>query len=138
MFDRLFWASTVIGVLSFLFNFKETSEKFANTPELASAGFGMGFIVTTFVISILLNILIWYFISVRASKIAKWILTVFFVLGLLSIVRNFNNPLAPQGFAFGVMMLLTVIQAAGVYMLFRSDAIDWFNGKRPVDPGIFG
>ena len=127
----------MIGALNFLFGFNQTSKKLANNPELASAGFGMGFVVTIFIISIMLNILIWYFISVRASKIAKWILIVFFVIGLLSIIRNFNSPFAPQGLAFGVMMVLTVLQGAGVYMLFRSDAIGWFNGKRPVDPEIF-
>lgn len=137
IFDRLFWASTLIGVLNFLFNLNETSKSFANTPELVAAGFGMGFIVTTFIVSMILNILIWYFISARASRIAKWILIVFFVVGLFSIVRNFNNPIAPQGLAFGVVILLTLMQSVAIYMLFRRDSLDWFNGKRPVDPGIF-
>lgn len=137
IFDRLFWASTFIGVLNFLFNLNETSEKFANTPELVAAGFGMGFIVTTFTVSMILNILIWYFISARSSRIAKWILIVFFVVGLFSIFRNFNNPVAPQGLAFGVVVLLTVMQGAAIYMLFRRDSLDWFNGKRSVDPDIF-
>lgn len=137
IFDRLFWASTLIGVLNFLFNLKETSEKFATNPEFAAAGFGIGFIVTTFVGSMMLNILIWYFISARASKIAKWILVVFFIVGLFSVIRNFNNPLALHGLAFGVLVILTIMQGVGIYMLFRRDSLDWFNGKRPVDPGIF-
>ncbi|MGV1683069.1 hypothetical protein [Sphingopyxis sp. NJF-3] len=137
IFDRLFWASTLIGVLNFLFSLDETSEKFARTPEFAAAGFGVGFIIATFAVSTMLNILIWYFISARASKIAKWILIVFFVVGLFSIVRNFNNPIAPHGLAFGVMMILTVMQGVGIYMLFRPDSLDWFNGKRVVVSDIF-
>lgn len=137
LFDRLFLGSLILGALNFLFAWKETSEKLASAPEFAATGFGTGFLIATFAIGMIINLIIWYFISARASKIAKWILTVFFVLGLLSMLSNLNNPLGPQGILLGVAIVITIVQAAAVYMLFRPDAIAWFDRKPPVDPDTF-
>ncbi|HKX87959.1 MAG TPA: hypothetical protein VJM13_02005 [Sphingopyxis sp.] len=137
LFDRLFLGSLALGVLNFLFGWNETSEKLANAPEFAATGFGTGFLIATFAIGMIINLIIWYFISARASKIAKWILTVFFAIGLLSMLSNLNNPLGPKGLLLGVAIVITFIQAAAVYMLFRPDSIAWFNRTPPVDPDTF-
>jgi hypothetical protein len=137
LFDRLYLGSLVLGLFNFLFGWREISAKLASSPEFAASGFGSGFIITTFVGGILINLIVWYFISARASKIAKWILTVFFAIGLFSILRNLNNPLSPQGLSLALGFIITVIQGAAIYTLFRPDSIAWFDRKPPVDPDIF-
>lgn len=136
-FDRLFLGSLILSVLNFLFAWNDVSEKLASTPEFAAMGFGSGFIIGTFAIGMILNLIIWYFISARASKIAKWILVVFFAIGLLSMLSNLNNPLGPQGLSLGIAIIITAIQGAAVYMLFRPDAAAWFNRTPPIDPETF-
>ena len=137
LFDRLFLASLVLGLLNTLIGWNALSTKLENSPEFTAAGFGTGFLITTVVGGMILNLIIWYFISARASKIAKWIFTAFFAIGLLSILGNLDNPLGPQGFTLGMTFVLTIIQGVAIYMLFRPDSIAWFNRKPPVDPDIF-
>jgi len=137
LFDRLFMGSLVLGVLNFIFGWNELSAKLASSPEMAATGFGTGFLITSFAIGMIINLIIWYFISARASKIAKWILTAFFVIGLLSMLSNMNNPLGPQGISLAIALVISVIQAAAIYMLFRPDSIAWFSRKPPVDPDTF-
>ncbi len=137
LFDRLFLVSVALGVLNFIFAWSDMSAKIARAPEFAATGFGTGFVIATFAIGMIINLIIWYFISARASKIAKWILTAFFAIGLLSMLSNLNNPLGPQGISLGVALVITLIQGAAIYMLFRPDSIEWFNRKPPVDPDTF-
>ena len=126
----------VLGLLNFMFSWEKTSAALKSTPEVAAIGLGPKFLIITIVISTIINLIIWYFISARASKVAKVIFTVFFVAGLSSMVTNFNNPLSPKGLALVATLVITLIQAAATYMLFRSDANAWFDNK-PVDPGTF-
>ncbi len=136
-FDRLFLGALVLGVLNFMVGWSELSAKLASAPEFAATGFGTGFVIATAVGGIILNLIIWYFISARASKVAKWIFVVFFAIGLLSMLGNFNNPLGPQGIALAVTLVITVVQAAAIYMLFRPDSLAWFDRTPPVDPDTF-
>lgn len=120
-----------------MFAWSDTSAKLAASPEFAATGFGTGFLLASFAVGMIINLIIWHFISARASKIAKWILTAFFAVGLISMLTNLNNPLGPQGISLGVALVITMIQAAAIYMLFRPDSLAWFNRKPPVDPDTF-
>lgn len=136
-FDRLFLGSMVLGALNFIFGWNALSAKITASPEFAATGFGTGFILVSAVIGMIINLILWYFVSARGSKVAKWILTVFFAIGLLSIVNNLNNPLGPQGIQLVVTLIITVAQGAAIYMLFRPDSAAWFSRKPPVDPDTF-
>lgn len=136
LFDRLYLGSLALGAVNSVFNYGDVKAALAATPETAAIGFGGGFIIATIVISFVINLILWYFVSARASKIAKWILAAFFAIGLLSILSNLGEPMAPQGLAFGLMLVLTLMQGVATFMLFRADAIAWFDNKR-VDPGTF-
>lgn len=136
-FDRLFLGSMVLGALNFIFGWNALSAKITASPEFAATGFGTGFILVSAVIGMIINLIFWYFVSARGSKVAKWILTVFFAIGLLSIVNNLNNPLGPQGIQLVVTLIITVAQGAAIYMLFRPDSAAWFSRKPPVDPDTF-
>ncbi|WP_447754817.1 hypothetical protein [Sphingopyxis fribergensis] len=136
-FDRLFLGTLVLGTLNFIFGWNDVSAKVAASPEFAAVGFGTGFIVAMFAVGMAINLVVWYFTSVRASNVAKWILTVFFAIGLFSIVGNLNNPLGPQGLQLGITFITAIMQGAAIYMLFRPDSAAWFSRKPPVDPDTF-
>src|SRR3546814_5287288 len=73
LFDRLFLAAIVLGIAAFAYRWSETSALFASTPEASALGMGPGFLIGTFAVGMAINLIIWYFISRRRSKIAKWI-----------------------------------------------------------------
>lgn len=137
LFDRLYLGSLALGALNFAMGWSEMSDKLARTPEIVAAGLGSGFMIATVVVSMAINLVIWSFISLRASKIAKWIFVAFFAIGLLTMLSNLNNPLGPQGLSLAVALFVTVMQGGALYMLFRPDALAWFDRTPPVDPDTF-
>src|SRR3546814_12760158 len=83
-----------------------------------------------------INLIIWYFISRRRSKIAKWIQVVLYVLGLVFFLTSLNHPLSPKGLALAANIVIYALYGAATYMLFRPDTAAWFGNAR-VDPDVF-
>lgn len=136
LFDRLFLGAMLIGTANYAFRWNETVEALARLPDAAKLGMGQGYMLFIFISGMLINLAIWYFISKRASKVAKWIQTVFYLIGALSFIANFANPLSPKGIALGVTILIFIAYGYATYLLFRPDAVAWFDHK-PVDPNTF-
>src|SRR3546814_10437492 len=97
---------------------------------------GPGFLIGTFAVGMAINLIIWYFISRRRSKIAKWIQVVLYVLGLVFFLTSLNNPLSPKGLALAANLVIYALYGAATYMLFRPDTAAWFGNDR-VDPDAF-
>src|SRR3546814_4826731 len=94
---------------------------------------GPGFLIGTFAVGMAINLIIWYFISRRRSKIAKWIQVVLYVLGLVFFLTSLNNPLSPKGLALAANLVIYALYGAATYMLFRPDTAAWLGNDR-VDP----
>lgn len=136
LFDRLFLGAMLVGTINYALRWNETLEAFTRQPEIARLGWGAGYMLFVFISGMLINLAIWYFISQRASKIAKWIQVIFYTIGAISLVVNFSNPVSPKGLAFGVTILIFIAYGYATYLLFRADSVDWLNRKR-VDPDTF-
>lgn len=98
-------------------------EAVASDPALT--GLGSGFLVGTTVFSLAVMLLLWYFVSRRASNIARWILVVFTLLGLLFLPGSLG--------LFGTLatiltLAITALQLAAIYYLFQPDAKAFFAG----------
>ena len=137
MFERIFLASLVLSVVSFVIGYDAMSEQMANEPALQQLGIGSGFMIGGMVVSLAIYLLLWYFIARQASNIAKWILVVFTGLGIASLVYAFatvgitgelNELLSLAYYALGV---------AAVAFLFKPDAETWFKGEWKTDPAAF-
>ena len=75
-------------------------------------------------ISLLIPLLLWYFIARRASNIAKWILVVMTLLGLLFV----NLDAGQLGSLAGIASLtVTILQLVAIVLLFRADARAWLS-----------
>jgi hypothetical protein len=136
LFDRLFMGAIALGLISFVLRWKESADLLANSPQVSAAGLGSGFLIISFATGIGFNLLIWFFISRRASKVAKWIQTIFYGLGLVFFLANLSNPLAPHGLALALNLIIYALYGGATLMLFRPDAIAWFDTGR-VNPDIF-
>ncbi|MXO86911.1 hypothetical protein GRI38_12820 [Altererythrobacter aurantiacus] len=125
MFEKLFLASIALGIVNMIISFGDTQATLADDPATAQLGSGFAIFIGLFVLGV--NLLFWFFIARKASNIAKWILVVFTVLGLVMLPGTLATL---SGFALILSLLVTALQLAAIVFLFKQDAKEWFAGKR--------
>lgn len=136
MFDRLFIGSLVLGLLNTALSYGSVMEQLKADPAVAEMGMATpGFLIGAAAFGYGISLLLWFFISKKASNVAKWILTVLTVLGALMIPLSITaTPLVETI----ITLVLTALQLAAVWFLFRPDAKVWFeHGTKGVDPATF-
>jgi len=133
MFDYLLLGSLALGVVSFVFSFGDTMEVLRSDPAVAQTGLGAGFAIGIFAFSTGITLLLWFLISRMRSKIAKWILIAFTVLGIIMLPGSLAQM---PSVAMIASVVITVMQVAAIYFLFRPDAKDWLDRKE-VDSTTF-
>lgn len=138
-FERFYLGALVVGLINFVISWGSMQEMMTSDPAVAAAGLGTGFLVTTAGFSLLIPLILWYFIARRGSNIAKWILVVLFALGLVFTIPALLGSTPVPGGTIGLVLTLVTLamQAYAVYMLFKPDAVAWLKGEGPVDPGAF-
>lgn len=126
-FERLYWSGILIGLVNTVLAW-DTIQAQVNATA-GSSILPSGFFAGTLAFGLIVNVLLWYFTARRRSVVAKWIITVFFVFGLVSVARFlFGN--APMPTSSSLSAVTVVMQAVAVWMLFRPDAKAWFEGDR--------
>ncbi|MHA6318606.1 hypothetical protein ACXYN8_13205 [Altererythrobacter sp. CAU 1778] len=134
MFDYLFLGSLVLGALNFFLTFDDTMAQLQADPAVASAGLGSGFAVTVFAIGMAVSLLLWFLVSRVRSKIAMWILIALTVIGLIMLPGSLAT--LPT-LSVVTSLVITAMQLAALYYLFRPDAKAYLDKKGPVDPTTF-
>lgn len=125
-FERLYLGGVMLGLINTAINWPTVQAQVAASP---SAGMlPAWFSYATIAIGLGINLLLWHFVAQKGSVVAKWIVTILFGLGALSLVYMLAMGLLPP--TFNVVTAITfVLQAAAVVMLFRPDTRAWF-GER--------
>ena len=129
-FERCYLGAIALGVVNNVLNWQNAQE------QVRAAGAGVlpsWYLPVTLVVGIAISLLLWYFTAKRASTVAKWILTVIVALGVLGSAFAFVSGTAPKGLAGIVAIVVMVLQVVAVYLLFRSDAKRWFDGKGDLE-----
>jgi len=124
-FDILYLASLAVGVINTLLNM--------DSIQLQADGMSLS-PLTLWVITGLtyaISLLLWYFISRRASTVAKWILVVLTLLGLIGLPAFFAGPIDLNKM---LGIVTTVLSVVAVFYLFKPDARAWFAGDEVDDP----
>ncbi len=135
MFERLFLASLVVGLVGLALTYQQSVDALANDPATAALGLGGGALLGIVVFSYAISLLLWYFIARRASTVAKWIFIVILALGLVSLVGVVTGPWTLETILNVVVYGLEVV-AAG--FLFQPDAKAWFASRgAAADPDTF-
>tara|TARA_B100000929_G_scaffold178545_1_gene141397 strand:+ start:611 stop:1033 length:423 start_codon:yes stop_codon:yes gene_type:complete len=124
-FDILYLASILVGMIGTIMNFSSIEVQAAGTMLTPTT------LVVITVITYALTLLLWYFISRRASNIAKWILVVLTLIGLIGLPSIFVGEFNLNKF---IGLASTILSVAGVYFLFKPDARAWFAGETVDDP----
>ena len=125
-FERLYWASFVIGLANNAATWGSRKQILAANPMLANAGW---FLPTVTVVSIAVAVTLWYFIVRSPSVVAKWFqvaFAAFGVLGILSSLFILANGTAPAMLPVVLGIVANLLYLGAAVMLFRADAKEWF------------
>ena len=122
LFERVVILGVLLGMAGSVLNWGRT------LAVVRQFGFGAGFIIGVQAASIMLVLLLLYFIARKASTVAKWIFVVLVLLGVLNIVRSAGLlfSMGPSAFLSIAQMLA---QLFALWLLFRPDSVAWFDRK---------
>ena len=131
-FERLYLGSFVVGLLNTLAFWPVMVAAMMANPSVAKLGpnFAPGMLVAGLTISAAITASLWFLVARRASVVAKWIVTIFFVLSALSLLYGLTTGSRSMNVQAGVGILAFLLNAAAVWMLFRTDARLWFAEHR--------
>jgi hypothetical protein len=126
-FERLYLLGLVVAFAVGLFNWTKTQAIVAASQTLPS-----WYPLVMTAVSLILNIVLWYFIARRGSNIARWIYIVLFAFALIGTAATLLSPMLRLFGTFTLVtsLLLTVLRGVCVFLLFRPDAQGWFRGER--------
>jgi hypothetical protein len=139
LFEKVYIAAIAIGLVNLVVSWNQIGGML-ESPEAQAAGMGPGFLVGISVVSLIISLLLWYFIARRASNVAKWIYVVLTAIGLFGVLSSLANPLAPKGLAMILSLAATALQVFAAWLLFKPDAKAWLESKGadgPADPSTF-
>lgn len=132
-FERLYLAAFALMVVNTILSWD------ANAAALAANGTARdipGYQYWTTGIGLLIPPLLWFFIARRGSAVAKWILLVLVVIGLIGVGYIVTSGRATFGLRGLLGYAAMALQVAAAAMLFRPDADAWFgkgNAREPVE-----
>ena len=129
-FERLFLLSLLIASIAMVTSFDTLVAQVEADPALAGLGWGRGAVIAISAISLLLPLVLWYFIARRASAFAKWLLVLLTVAGLLFLEIDIARVTAADTL---MTLLVTLLQLVAIVLLFRADARAWLAGEDVVD-----
>jgi hypothetical protein len=135
MFERLFLASLAISAISTFFVYDGVERALTTDPSMQRLGLGSGFLIGLLVASFAVYLLLWYLIAHKAANVAKWILLVLVVLGVLTSLPGVFQ--ASFDFATLSGLAAILLEIAAVVYLFRTDSDAWLKGEQPRDPTAF-
>jgi hypothetical protein len=132
-FDIFYLGSLAVYIAGFFLGYDDTVA--LTRQQYAEAGLNLDpsmWIAIAFAIGLGISVLLWWLVSSRGSNIAKWILVVFLVLGVLVMLFAYSTGAAgPLTLATGLSLLSTALSAVAIFYLFKPDAKEWLERERP-------
>lgn len=125
-FERCYLGGVMLGLMNTAINWPAVQAQVSAAPN--SGLLPSWFSYATLAIGLGINIVLWFFVAQKGSVVAKWIVTILFGIGALSMAYVLAMGLIPP--TFNVVSVVTLLlQAIAVFMLFRPDTRTWF-GER--------
>jgi hypothetical protein len=128
-FDRFYLASLLLSIVNSALEWSRTESNLAQSP--GSEMLPSWFMASIIGFSLAVSLLLWFLISRRASKVAKWINIVLFGFGLLTIpaIITTASTGATSPLSAAATLVAFLLSALAIWMLFRPDAKAWFAGR---------
>jgi hypothetical protein len=128
LFERCYLGGIAVGLVNTAVSWNATLARFTEEPAAAQLGtsFGQGMLIGGTLLGIVISLLLWYFTARQRSVVTKWIITVFFVLGVLGLVLGAVRGAMPHGLSGILVVIVWVLDAIAVWQLFKRDSKIWF------------
>ena len=123
-FERTVLAALALGLLNTMLTWDQIK------TTAADAGMGTGFVVSIQAVTIVVTLLLLWFIARKASPIAKWIYVVITVIGLVGGLFSVSALLDGGAVSVAIVAVQYLLLIATLWFLFRPDATAWFNDGR--------
>jgi hypothetical protein len=131
LFERVYWLHIVAAAAWLTWSFLRMGHAVPPGGLEHPDRIRMLAVGVTSIVSIGIELLLWYFIARRGSNLARWIFAIFFGLAVLSMValgiRFAQGALSPV--RLGVPLLTMSLRIVSLWLLFRPDAAAWFRGR---------
>lgn len=131
LFERVYWLHIAVAAVYLTWSDVQVShavspgglEQLNRTRALIQG--------STSIVSIGIELLLWFFIARRGSRVAKWIFVIFFGLAILSMaVIGFRYAQGMLTLArLAVSVVTMALRTAALWLLFRPDASAWLRGR---------
>lgn len=131
-FDYLYLGSIVVGLLGLVLGWGTLMEQM--NAEMAKSGLdpesgaAYGAIIGGVIFGTLISLALWFLISVLRIEFVKWILILFAMWGVFSILTGTAAGMVGMVEIAGIVS--TIMSLAAIWMLFKPDAKEWFAAKR--------
>lgn len=135
-FDQLYLGATALSFANALFVYFSTMAPLGSSSSRDGLSrLFAGYFIGSSAISFAISLLLWFFISRKASKVAKWVLVVFNVIAILGSLPLFSDTQLLMWAAVPLwqIVLSSIISAmnlAALWFLFQPDAKAWFAYER--------
>jgi hypothetical protein len=129
LFERLVLLGLALGIINAFL----VSGRMQAMLAAQGKGMTMGTVYLIQAITIVLYLLLVWFISRKGSPIAKWIYIVLAVLGLVIGIAGLGQAMQFGSIPLIINLIQYAITIATIYLLFRPDAKAWFNDGRGDD-----
>lgn len=127
LFERLMYASLLLSVAVLALDGPRLMDK----PEVRAAG-GLTFVFITLLVTIALIALFVWLIARKRQNWARWVFTLFFIIGLWPFAQNLMEMLQASPVATVASGVQLAMQAAALYFVFTGDAVPWFSKTQPA------
>ena len=135
-FDQLYLGSIALSLVGYFISYDAMVTQMETRTAAAGVELGSGAVIGTIVLGLAVNLLLWFLVSRKASEIAKWIIVLLFVVGLISAIGLPGSPglfAGPWTLIKTISAAIVLLEAAAVYYLFQPDAKIWFAGTPSID-----
>jgi hypothetical protein len=133
-FDLFYLSSIGLSIVGFFMGYDALVAQVGSEGAARGVSFGPGVAIGAFAFGLAISLLLWWLTSAKRMSLAKWIIVVFFVLGLFGLPSALANGL---NLMKAVNLLNVVAQAIAIWYLFQPDAKAWFSGTEPTDTQTF-
>jgi len=131
-FDLFYLGSIAFSLIGYVVSYDAMVAQMAARTAAAGVRLGAGTVMATIVVSLAVELLLWFLVSRKAVAVAKWIIVLLLLFGLASTVGLLGVPGLFSGtwtILKTVSLLALLTEAAAVFYLFQPDANAWFAHK---------
>jgi hypothetical protein len=130
-FSQIFLASLALSVVYSALTIDRSRKVLALNP--GTANLGDGFLFATIAFGFAISLLLWFLVVRRRSGIARWVLVVLTVAGLIWAPGTMRAAMAIGTGYFALAASSLFLQLVAVGFLFTREARDWFAGRAAAD-----